>query len=995
MLDKTYRRSRMADLDTSQNSRLSPNNSLNHNEEKNTIDVSVKEKEKSEQTENSQITSGFEANLQSELDKMEAELQNHSEIKQANEAGGRNKTPLDYLESNLNYLDKLNDEELDRHLQNIIVGNTEDVLRHDNVAEPHENYDTDGADSTSNEQEVVKQQSAGEGNQSSNNKTDSPDNNTSEVISNQKEEKESTTHSKKLDDEVVKTKKDTKNTSGQPENSEEKAIRETDKTFKTNEEDSEEDKDEIDKELEMFQRVQEEIQEENREANMEKLTSDTSKKQADRTPTEREEHIKVEKINKLELQKKSSDTSESPGFPKKVDPQSKDETLISKTPLENSADKNSKEKSADHSLTLHGDSVKHIDTNETSMDNIDSRLIDNDKEVNGIDEPDILETGNDLTTTYKGVPIPADSELAKTRESKVLKAYKELLEDSQNAPTPSEILNAQMAALPLAITAPEHLSFNVQMLVNTLPTLDNLATQILRVIARESFQNVMELVSNRESYSGIAFGNLVELFETTKRVYNSEENPFFTVENVTFGLWKYRESAPSFLHGKEETIEGTLRKVNLATFLLATLGLIDLGFYFLNEAFLDVFCPPQNLDPEKSISYYGQNNSLEHTLPSSVTRHRSAHNQTKFLKSQAILYLELKTQAFISAIELGDRKKDEIIQDLFPDNLDEILLKRKDPNFDSSKRKVSRDSTFFTPAELDFLSRCESRKKNLLEIEDDSMLMQKYEWVKFLNDLLNYVAKNVGFLVWGPKGKFTGLLTKRTVLMKEQRSRETGSSALNEAKRKRLLDQREPNEMTARINAVANKRRKIRQRQNRPTTFRRTWTHEEEEALKEGLKLKGTHWTAILELFGPGGSINEALKNRTSLQLKDKARNWKLYCLKNNIEVPDYLIKASGGTEHIKGSSSLNELSASAIHRPKIGERTPNMQAMNEGLSKGSNSASMHSLATGNMKTATSSEFKTKTTINDVSSTSQSNDKLDTSDDITDEFKNLVAQAFD
>lgn len=984
----------MADPDTSHKSPLLSENNLPHNNKKISDNVPTEEDGKKEaQTETPQINSGFEANLQSELDKMEAELQSHTG-KQVSGEVGKNRTALDYLESNLNYLDKLNDEELDRHLQKIIVGDTEDVLRHGET-ESHEKDDPH-SDAGSAEIEETLEKQADE------NETHFPriaketsNEITSERITSSTKTSGNPTFAESTGKETVKTMEKGRETKNSPATSDQKASDETEvgSSAKEDNQDGEEDKDEIDKELEMFQRVQEEMQEENREASKQK-SSVSPKVQDKNIGIGENEHIKIESTDKLDSPKKPLDKSELPSVTedKQDKLQQKDDILSS----EKTTHKDIGENSEDRSIDISTDDTKKLDKSEASLENIDSRLIENDKKVNEIDEPKILDAGSDSTTTYKGVSIPADSELVKMRESKVLKAYKELLEDSQNMPTPSEILNAQMAALPLAITAPEHLSFNVQMLVNTLPTLDNLATQILRVIARESFQNVMELVSNRESYSGIAFGNLVELFETTKRVYNSEENPFFTVENVTFGLWKYREHAPSFLHGKEETIEGTLRKVNLATFLLATLGLIDLGFYFLNEAFLDVFCPPQNLDPEKSISYYGQSNSLEQALPSSVTRHRSAHNQTKFLKSQAILYLELKTQAFISAIELGDRKKDEIIQDLFPNNLDEILLKRRDPNFDPLKKKISRDSTFFTPAELDFLSRCESRKKNLLEVEDDSMLMQKYEWVKFLNDMLNYVAKNVGFLVWGPKGKFSGLLTKRTVLMREQRNRETGSNALPEPKRKRLLDQRENDEMAARINAAASKRRKIRQRQNRPTTFRRTWTHEEEEALKEGLKMKGTHWTAILELFGPGGSINEALKNRTSLQLKDKARNWKLYCLKNNIEVPDYLVKASGGTEHLKSSSSLNEMSVSTIHRPKIGERTPSMQALNESSSKGSNSASMHSLTTGNLKTGTSLDFKTKSaTANYSTATSQPNDKLDTSDDITDEFKNLVAQAFD
>ena len=60
---------------------------------------------------------------------------------------------------------------------------------------------------------------------------------------------------------------------------------------------------------------------------------------------------------------------------------------------------------------------------------------------------------------------------------------------------------------------------------------------------------------------------------------------------------------------------------------------------------------------------------------------------------------------------------------------------------------------------------------------------------------------------------------------------------------------------------------------------RRAWSREEEKALRHALELKGPHWATILELFGQGGKISEALKNRTQVQLKDKARNWKKFFL--------------------------------------------------------------------------------------------------------------------
>jgi len=59
-------------------------------------------------------------------------------------------------------------------------------------------------------------------------------------------------------------------------------------------------------------------------------------------------------------------------------------------------------------------------------------------------------------------------------------------------------------------------------------------------------------------------------------------------------------------------------------------------------------------------------------------------------------------------------------------------------------------------------------------------------------------------------------------------------------------------------------------------------------------QVKGPHWSHILQLYGPGGSISEILKDRNQVQLKDKARNLKLFFLKSNIEVPYYLQTVTG-----------------------------------------------------------------------------------------------------
>ena len=73
-------------------------------------------------------------------------------------------------------------------------------------------------------------------------------------------------------------------------------------------------------------------------------------------------------------------------------------------------------------------------------------------------------------------------------------------------------------------------------------------------------------------------------------------------------------------------------------------------------------------------------------------------------------------------------------------------------------------------------------------------------------------------------------------------------------------------------------------------------------------RVKGPHWSQILAMFGPGGTINETLKDRNQVQLKDKARNLKLFFLKSGIEVPYYLQFVTGELKtRAPGQAAKNE----------------------------------------------------------------------------------------
>lgn len=102
-------------------------------------------------------------------------------------------------------------------------------------------------------------------------------------------------------------------------------------------------------------------------------------------------------------------------------------------------------------------------------------------------------------------------------------------------------------------------------------------------------------------------------------------------------------------------------------------------------------------------------------------------------------------------------------------------------------------------------------------------------------------------------------------------------------------------DLYARARAAASAKASPTSRRSGHPSQRRPWTTDEENALMQGLDcVKGPHWSQILAMFGPGGTVNEILKDRNQVQLKDKARNLKLFFLKSQIEVPYYLSFVTG-----------------------------------------------------------------------------------------------------
>ena len=203
-------------------------------------------------------------------------------------------------------------------------------------------------------------------------------------------------------------------------------------------------------------------------------------------------------------------------------------------------------------------------------------------------------------------------------------------------------------------------------------------------MAKSTYHEILTLATKFDTDPGQAYATLKSLFDHTKKVYSAQE-PFLN----------------PFELGLVETSQiDIIRKANMATFVSSVFGSQDVGFYHLNENFLDTFVTDGN----------------------------------RLLKSQAQLFLELKTQAYISAVQNTNRSTEEILEDLFPQNFEELLLKRRP----GAKQ--------LAPSETEFVQRARNRRRVLLEeaanLEAIKALPEKYVWESFLRDISAFVSKN-------------------------------------------------------------------------------------------------------------------------------------------------------------------------------------------------------------------------------------------------------------
>lgn len=459
--------------------------------------------------------------------------------------------------------------------------------------------------------------------------------------------------------------------------------------------------------------------------------------------------------------------------------------------------------------------------------------------------------------------------------------------------------------------------------VQSIPILDNLATQILNTLTKPGHLDSLGIATSPDTAEGQAFQVLISLFTQTKTIYCDAE--FINAEAIELDEDSYCRQM--------------IQKANLATFVAALFGVYPMSFYLLDYHFLDTFVYPGS----------------------------------RLLKPQAALYLDLKTQAYIVTVQQRDDPKEYVLSNTFPDNIAQILLSR-------------RGTKVLAPSEADFVQRMKRRKDHLAALPVDSELSQNYRWLTFIRDIADYVNKNLSVILTGKAAKSVSSASQRA-RNKDDNSQANGQGRKhnsNSESSAALKNQKQNKEMSPTLSAEAqqgsispssknsevsksvglsmvadsgdvihdsnteydspgntsasvlssgnvvsnnvvssedtvmsnnnldgsgkftqNTHTQPSQAASSSTTShstlrtsyfqRRPWTSAEESALLEGLAtVKGPYWSQILEMYGPGGKISEVLKDRNQVQLKDKARNLKLYYLKTNTPMPDVLKNVTG-----------------------------------------------------------------------------------------------------
>lgn len=188
----------------------------------------------------------------------------------------------------------------------------------------------------------------------------------------------------------------------------------------------------------------------------------------------------------------------------------------------------------------------------------------------------------------------------------------------------------------------------------------------MSTLARGPYLETIRIVTDPESELGQAYAALKSLFDDTKKIYSKRgQGPFLSADYLGIHEPKHR---------------ATIRITNVATFAASVFEGQDIGFYELNDHFIDIFTP-----------------------------------EDEALDTQACnLHLNLKTQMYLSSLmqEEQDRTKEDILEDLFPPALEGIVASR-------------RPSAQLTGSELNFLNTSKTRREYFMNEPSDVESIRK------------------------------------------------------------------------------------------------------------------------------------------------------------------------------------------------------------------------------------------------------------------------------
>lgn len=223
-----------------------------------------------------------------------------------------------------------------------------------------------------------------------------------------------------------------------------------------------------------------------------------------------------------------------------------------------------------------------------------------------------------------------------------------------------------------------------------IPKLGDLSNQLLSLLSKLPVNDAMSLTQdiNLLASGGQPLSPAPAEYQRLRGLFDPIRNMYVT--NSAFLIAEH-------LQMSDPVHVETLRKANQAMYCSAIFT-GGIGQLALDQSFLDVFVPQQG----------------------------------KMLKSQAAIWLELKTQAFMTAMRMKAAPPNQVMHDLFPAGIENRILARRP------------GSRTLAPSEQEFVNKFEERKRVLLNHVDRNALPELdpiHPYADLGKAVINYLIK--------------------------------------------------------------------------------------------------------------------------------------------------------------------------------------------------------------------------------------------------------------